>query len=132
MTTSLARRLVLIASLGGVSGCRESPSRSPERPVAAPSTAPAVSDSLALRTPGGAEVWFTDARAATDSAGHACTERVMEIRQGGRRTPIPLLYTGAAPEVVNDSTIRARVWLHCQPGASYLVNVRTGVPVRVP
>ncbi|HUL68773.1 MAG TPA: hypothetical protein VLT17_00870 [Gemmatimonadales bacterium] len=132
MTTHLARRLVLIASLGGVSGCRESPSHSPDRPAAAPSTVPAVPDSLALPTPGGAEVWFTDARAATDSAGRACTERVMEIRQGGRRTPIPLLYTGAAPEVVNDSTIRARVWLHCQPGASYLVNLRTGVPARVP
>jgi len=132
MTTALARRLVLVASLGGVSGCRESPSHSAERPAAAPSTVPPASDSLALRTPGGAEVWFTDTRAATDSAGHVCTERVMEIRQSGHRTPIPLLYTGAAPEMVNDSTIRARLWLHCQPGASYLVNLRTGVPTRVP
>ena len=56
----------------------------------------------------------------------------MEIRQAGRRTPIPLLYTGAAPALVNDSTIRARVWLRCVPGSAYLVNLRTGVPTRVP
>ena len=132
MTTPLARRLVLAASLGGAAGCRESPAHPPEQAASSPSAVAAPAESLALRTPGGADVWFTGARSATDSAGRACTDRVMEIRQAGRRTPIPLLYTGAAPALVNDSTIRARVWLRCVPGSAYLVNLRTGVPTRVP
>lgn len=92
--------------------------------------APVVSDSLALRTPSG-DVWFTGARQATDDSGNACRERVMEIRQGSRRTSIPLLYTGAKPRLVNDSTIEAAIWLHCRPGNVYRVNLRTGQPVRV-
>ncbi|MGH7702184.1 MAG: hypothetical protein ACREMO_03775 [Gemmatimonadales bacterium] len=95
------------------------------------SPASALADSLVLRTAAGAEVWFTASRPATESLGQRCTERVMEIRREGRRTPIPLLYTGVVPELVNDSTIRARIWLHCRPGNTYEVNLRTGFPVRV-
>ncbi len=94
-------------------------------------SAPAPADSLVLRTPAGVEVWFTASRPATDSLGRSCTERVMEIRREGRHTPIPLLYTGAGPELVNDSTIRARIWLHCRPGNTYEVSLRTGYPLRV-
>ena len=54
----------------------------------------------------------------------------MEIRRGGTRIPIPLLYTGSAPEIVNDSTLRARLSDKCVPGDAYLVNLRTGQPVR--
>lgn len=94
-------------------------------------SAPGPADSLVLRTPAGVEVWFTAFRPATDSLGRSCTERVLEIRRAGKRTPIPLLYTGAGPELVNDSTIRARIWLRCRPGNTYEVNLRTGYPLRV-
>jgi hypothetical protein len=104
-----------------------------EVPVARDSTPmpPRLADSLALRTTTGVEIWFTDSRTAEDSAGHHCVERVMEIRRDGRRIPVPLLYTGRAPEVVNDSTVRARIWLHCRPGNTYFVSLRTGFPTRV-
>ena len=41
-----------------------------------------------------------------------------------------LLYTGSAPEIVNDTTMRARLSDRCVPGDAYLVNLRTGRPVR--
>jgi hypothetical protein len=90
-----------------------------------------LADSLALRAPDGTEVWFTDSRSASDSAGVACTERVMELRRAGTRIPVPLLYTGERPELVNDSTFRAHIWLRCRPGNLYEVNLRTGFPTRV-
>ena len=43
---------------------------------------------------------------------------------------MPLLYTGTAPEIVNDTTMRARLSDACVPGDTYLVNLRTGRPVR--
>jgi hypothetical protein len=55
----------------------------------------------------------------------------MGIRRDGKRTPIPLLYTGAPPRLVNDSTIEAAIWLNCRPGNVYQVNLRSGQPVRV-
>jgi hypothetical protein len=94
------------------------------------SEAPAPADSLAIVTPLG-EIWFVGAREATDASGAPCRERAMEIRQDDRRTPIPLLYTGDAPRLVDDSTIEAAIWLHCRPGNVYRVNLRTGQPVRV-
>ena len=99
--------------------------------VAASSRVPGPADSLVLRSPAGVEVWFTASRPAADSLGRSCIERVMEIRRDGKRTPIPLLYTGAGPELVNDSTIRARIWLRCRPGNTYEVSLRTGHPLRV-
>lgn len=88
-------------------------------------------DSLALTAGPGVEVWFTDARQAHDSAGIACEERVLEIRRDGRRIPVPLLYTGSTPTLVNDSTVEAPIWLHCRPGNIYRVNLHTGYPTRV-
>ena len=96
---------------------------------AADSTPRAV-DSLVLTTPGGAQVWFTLARSATSAGGQACVERGLEIRSHGKRIPVPLLYTGAPPLLVNDSTLRAVLWTHCHPGDAYLVNLRSGQPVR--
>jgi hypothetical protein len=55
----------------------------------------------------------------------------MEIRAAGKRTPIPLLYTGELPRLITDSTIEAAIWLNCRPGNVYRVNLRTGQPVRV-
>ena len=89
-------------------------------------------DSLVLASPGGAQVWFTLARNSTGADGQACVERGLEIRSQGRRIPVPLLYTGVAPVLVNDSTMRAVLWTHCQPGDAYLVNLRSGQPVRDP
>jgi hypothetical protein len=88
-------------------------------------------ETLVLAAPGGAEVWFTGARTARRADGSSCLERAMEIRRGPERRPIPLLYTGAAPRLVNDSTIEARIWRECAPGHTYRVNLRTGLPVRV-
>jgi hypothetical protein len=90
---------------------------------------PAPKDSLVARVPSGAEIWFTMARADSGATGR-CSARAVEIRHEGRRIPVPLLYTSTAPEVVNDSTIRARLSNHCAPGDPYLVNLRTGRPVR--
>ena len=87
-------------------------------------------DSLALRTPGGVEVWFTLAREDRNGAGSVCVERGLEIREGTRRTPVPLLYTRDVPRVVNDSTVSARLWTACAAGPEYRVNLRTGQPVR--
>lgn len=87
-------------------------------------------DSLVLTSPGGTQIWFTLARSATSAAGQTCVERGLEIRSQGKRVPVPLLYTGAPPLLVNDSTLRAVLWTHCQPGDAYLVNLRSGQPVR--
>jgi hypothetical protein len=88
-------------------------------------------ETLVLAAPGGVEVWFTGARTAPRPDGGSCLERAMEIRRGTERRPIPLLYTGAAPRLVDDSTIEARIWRDCAPGNTYRVNLRTGFPVRV-
>ncbi len=110
--------------------CSERP-----RPVAAvvdsAASPPPSRDSLVLTTKQGAEIWFVAERPATDSAGSSCIERAMEIRWSGKTTPIPLLYTGAAPRLVNDTTIEAAIWLHCRPGNVYRVDLHTGRPVRV-
>lgn len=101
------------------------------RPAAdsAPAAPPAVPESLALRTPAGVEVWTTSGRDARDSAGSPCRERLLEIRRDGRRIPVPLLYTGEQPVLLDDSTARAHVWRDCRPRAAYRVNLRTGQPV---
>jgi hypothetical protein len=90
---------------------------------------PPPADSLVATAPGGAEVWFTLAR--PDSAdGRQCIDRAIEIRRGGTRVPVPLLYTGTSPEILNDTTLRARLSSGCRPGDAYLVDLRTGRPVR--
>lgn len=118
-----AAPLLLLLACGG----ENSP---PARPPIVPAPPPPA-DVLALTSRSGFEVWFTGSRPAHDSAGASCVERVMEIRRDGKRTPIPLLYTGAPPRLVNDSTIEAAIWLNCRPGNVYQVNLRSGQPVRV-
>jgi hypothetical protein len=120
-----ARAMLAAAILGGLA-CGERATPPPQADASA-STPPA--DSLVATAPSGAEIWFTLAR--TDSgAGGRCTARAVEIRRGSTRIPVPLLYTAAAPEIVNDTTFRARLSDACRPGDSYLVNMRTGRPVR--
>ncbi len=86
-------------------------------------------DSLVLTTGAGTEVWFTLVRPATSGDGQQCVERGLEIRDQGKRTKVPLLYTGTAPDLINDTTMRAMLWKNCTPGDPYLVNLRTGQPV---
>ena len=83
-----------------------------------------------LTAPGGVEVWFGDERLSQDSAGTACTERTLEIRGPTGRRIVPLLYTLDTPTVLDDSTIRARLYTHCRPGPMYRVDLRTGLPTR--
>ena len=100
------------------------------KPVAqAPAIAAVPRDSLALTAPGGVEVWFIGARTGKDSTGANCTERAMEIRRGGDTIRIPLLYTGEAPTLADDSTLRAHLWLNCRPMRLYDVSLRTGRPI---
>ena len=85
---------------------------------------------LILTAAGGAEVWFGDARHSRDSAGTPCTERTLEIRGPAGRRIVPLLYTLDTPTVLDDSTIRARLYTNCRPGPAYRVDLRTGLPTR--
>ena len=87
-------------------------------------------DSLVLSNAAGVQVWFTLARSAANAEGQACVERGLEIRRGGTRVKVPLLYTGTTPVLVNDSIMRAILWTHCRAGDAYLVNLRTGHPLR--
>jgi hypothetical protein len=88
------------------------------------------SDSLVATGENGLEVWFTMQRTGRAADGTSCVERALEIRRSGTRVPVPLLYTGAAPVLLDQSTMRAELWNHCRPVATYLVNLRTGQPVR--
>ncbi|MFI5235062.1 MAG: hypothetical protein ACHQXA_05070, partial [Gemmatimonadales bacterium] len=106
-------------------GCGERPA---PKPVAPPPPPAGPADTLVLTAPG-FEVWFTAARTDTGADGHRCTERSIEIRQGSKRTLVPLLYTGAVPTRVNDSTIRADLWALCQPSEGYRVGLGDGQPV---
>jgi len=128
--------LTLLAALA-LAGCGGPPAEDGQQGSAVAdratdaATTPSVPDSLALRAPDGSEVWFTDWREATGDDGQQCLERVMEIRRGADTVPIPLLYTGAVPTLVNDSTIRARIWLDCTPGNTYEVDLKTGFPTHI-
>jgi hypothetical protein len=130
----LFRRAALLTLFLGA-GCTGDPPPPDSRPrpdlPVADSEYPTLPDSLALTAPGGAAVWFSGARVGTDSLGGTCTERGLVIVRGDSRILVPLLMTGATPELVNDTTIRARIWLHCRPGNTYEVNLRTGTPTRV-
>lgn len=118
------RALVTSLAIGGIA-CGKS---TPPPPAGEAATA-APADSLVATAPGGAEIWFTLARTDSGDAGR-CIARAVEIRRGSARIPVPLLYTSSAPEMVNDSTFRARLSDHCRAGDAYLVNLRTGRPVR--
>jgi hypothetical protein len=122
--TTLCRALmpVLACTTGGEEAGK--PDAGAEAPVSAPA------DSLVATAPDGAEIWFTLSRESKAADGRTCIDRTMEIRRGTSRIPVPLLYTGTAPELVNDSTVRARLSNQCVPGDAYLVNLRTGRPVR--
>jgi hypothetical protein len=106
---------------------KQETSSSDSTPAASPAK---PRDSLVATAPGGVEIWFTLAREGQAEDGSRCIDRTLEIRQGDKRVPVPLLYTASAPQMVNDSTIRARLSSRCKPGDTYLVNLRTGRPTR--
>jgi hypothetical protein len=119
-----------LVALIGLVGCeRSAPSPAAEAAPAAPAEASAPAPEQIL-TAGDAEVWFGAAREGRDSAGTACVERTLEIRSAAGRRVVPLLYTRDTPTVVNDSTIRARLFSNCVAGPTYQVDLRSGLPVR--
>jgi hypothetical protein len=121
----MRRAVVLGAMLGGL-GCGER--RSAVAADAGERTR-APADSLVARAGDSTEIWFTLARSDSGEGG-TCTERAIEIRRGAARIAVPLLYTGGAPKVVNDTTLRAQLWNGCRAGVAYLVDLRTGQPSR--
>ena len=113
--------LLWLAALAGSGGAEARPAG--QKPTTT------QTDALVLTSPTGMEVWFTLVRPATGPRGQQCVERGLEIRSQGKRTKVPLLYTGAPPELVDDTMMRAVLWKDCTPGVPYLVNLRTGQPV---
>ena len=120
--------LPMIGLLLACSG-REVPRETSTADSATPAP-PQPADSLVATAPGGVQIWFTLARLGEGEDGSRCVDRTLEIRRNGARVPVPLLYTAAAPELVNDSTIRARLSFRCKPGDAYLVDLRNGRPTR--
>ncbi|MCL4866244.1 MAG: hypothetical protein KJZ47_10145 [Gemmatimonadales bacterium] len=112
-------------------GCSRSPEPPPPpEPPPAPPAAPA--EELASRPMPGVEIWFMEGRPGRDSTGFECFERTLEIRDSAGRRRVPLLYTLDAPTRLDDSSVRAQVFLHCQPGQAYRVDLRTGRPTPLP
>jgi hypothetical protein len=129
MPSAWGSRYLAYTALALISGCdRADRSSSTERRVSISQPA----DSLVVSNPAGVEIWYTLARAGKGSDGATCVERGLEIRRGGERIPVPLLYTGDTPTLLNDSTMRAILWTNCRPVDAYRVDLRNGRPVREP
>jgi hypothetical protein len=124
------RGVTIRVALIPVLACETAGEETAKQDTAAEAPASAPADSLVMTGPDGSEIWFTLSRESKAADGTTCVDRTMEIRRGNSRIPVPLLYTGTAPELVNDSTIRARLSNQCVPGDVYLVNLHTGRPVR--
>ena len=127
MIRGLAVAGMVVVLAAGCGGREEAPRAAAETAKAEPSE---PAESLVATAPGGVEIWFTLAREGKAADGATCTDRAIEIRRDGSRVQVPLLYTGTAPEIVNDTTMRARLSDNCAPGDTYLVDLRTGRPVR--
>ncbi len=128
----MSRALLLLAV--AVAGCsREPPGDDFRVPAAdaAIAAAPEPSDSLVLSLGEGAGIWFTIARSATGEDGGSCLERGLEIRDSAGARLVPLLYTGEAPLLVDDSTVEVHLFRDCKPDTPYRVNLRTGQPTPV-
>ena len=117
---------LLVAALASCS-----PKESKQEDAAGLATFAPGPDTMILRMPDSAEVWYTGHMLDTAATGEPCYERTVEIRRGGSRTPVPLLYTLGELEVVNDTTVRASLMRDCAKLDTYLVNTRTGQPRRI-
>lgn len=125
---SIVPRIVVIVLLAAC-GARGEPA-----PVALPAVEPGppvMADSLVLTLAGGATVWLAEGRRAVDSAGAPCFERSVEIRRDSVRRKVPLLFTGALPVRVDDSTFRAELFRNCRLDAAYKINIRDGMPHKI-
>jgi hypothetical protein len=87
-------------------------------------------ESLVMTSKDGAEIWFTLSRIGRAADGTTCVERGLEIRRDGTRIKVPLLYTGSPPVLLDESKMRAELWNHCRPVGTYIVDLRSGRPVR--
>ena len=116
--------VILLVALVAACGAEERP-RSQDT-----AATPSVPDSLVATGKDDLQVWFTLTRVGLAPDGTSCVERGLEIRRGDTRIQVPLLYTGAAPVLLDQSTMRAELWNHCQPVGTYLVDLRSGRPVR--
>jgi hypothetical protein len=130
MVCRISLRPVGLAAAGLSLVCGCGPAERSPRGGQAPDSPSMPEDSLVLTGRDGVEIWYTISRPATGPDGSRCVERGLEIRRGRDRTQVPLLYTGDAPTLINDSSMRAILWNSCQPVATYLVDLRTGRPVR--
>ena len=122
------RNWVLVAGMLLIS-CTTRDGRKEES--AQPATFAPSSDTMVLRMPDNAEIWYTGSMADTSATGAQCNLRTVEIRRSGTHTPVPLLYTMGALDVVDDTTVRAALVRDCARRDTYLVNTRTGQPRRV-
>ncbi len=128
----MSRALLLLAV--AAAGCSREPPGDDSRAYAADTAiaaAPEPSDSLVLSLAEGAGIWFTIAREATAADGRSCLERGLEIRDSAGARLVPLLYTGEAPLLVDDSTVEVHLFRDCKPDTPYRVNLRTGQPTPV-
>jgi hypothetical protein len=107
-----------------LSACHDSS----QQRVADTATAPPSADSLVITLADSTDVWFVAGREDTSASGEICSERLIELRRGDRRIPVPLLYTRSIPQAINDSTLRAALYRHCEVQAWYRVDTRTGLP----
>lgn len=113
-------------------GCGNQPSRALSEDAESLVQIITPADSLAMVHPGGAEIWFREGRYAASPDGQAtCYERTLEIRQGEVRHRVPLLYTLAAPVVIDDTSVKAVVYRNCQPRDPYQVSLNTGRPTQM-
>ncbi len=120
----MRRELLLVLLAAGCGGDR------PEDPPPPSPVSAAPADSLVLTLGGGAEVWFTRGREASDPAGTPCLERTLEIRRDTSRRAVPLLYTREAPIAVDDTLFRATLSRDCAPVGTYRVSATDGQPHR--
>lgn len=106
-----------------------------ERPVPTGDPVPRATvtpDTLVLTLAGGAEVWLGPGQPDTAADGTPCFARLVQIRHPADTVHVPLLYTIGAPEVLNDTTLRAALYRDCVPTGYYRIDIRAGQPVREP
>jgi hypothetical protein len=125
------RRAIPTCTLAAALACSPADRPAVVPPDSAGPAPAAPADSLVLTLPIGATVWYTLARDARAADGTSCVERGLEVRHGGTRVAVPLLYTRDIPTAAGDSTIEARLYLNCAPGDRYRVNTRTGQPTPI-
>jgi len=123
-----ARAGIFVLFTIGLLACRDANRQPPALPDSTISSTGSSTDSLIMTLADSTEVWRVAGRADTSSAGTVCTERLLELRRGDQRLPVPLLYTLGVPKTINDSTLRAALYRHCEVQAWYRVNTGTGLP----